>query len=119
MAWGAFCVTWPDWSCGTYLQVLAGLILTLSLGIAGPTVFLSRYSGNYIAMLLKAVPLFVVVGAVLSSWLLDMPFTFRNLDNGVGWLPRGIEAVMAAVLLALELGLCILSCRRQKRREPL
>ena len=72
--WGT---PWFDWTYGTYLLVLAGLILALSLGAAGLTAFLSQYSGNYIAMLLKAVPLFVAVGAVLGSWLLDRPFTFR------------------------------------------
>lgn len=114
--WGT---PWFDWSYGTYLLVLVGLLLALSLGAAGLTVFLSQYSGSYIAMLLKAVPLFVAVGAVLSTWLLDMPFTFRNLGNGAVWLPRGIEAVTAGVLLALGLSLCILSCRQQKRRELL
>lgn len=112
--WGT---PWFDWTYGTYLLVLAGLLLALSLGAAGLTVFLSQYSGSYIAMLLKAVPLFVAVGAVVGSWLLDMPFMFRNLGNGALWLPRGIEAVTAGVLLALGLGLCILSCRRQRRRE--
>lgn len=114
--WGT---PWFDWSYGTYLLVLVGLLLALSLGAAGLTVFLSQYSGSYIAMLLKAVPLFVAVGAVLGTWLLDMPFTFRNLGNGAVWLPRGIEAVTAGVLLALGLSLCILSCRQQKRRELL
>ena len=95
-----------------------GLILALSLGSAGLTVFLSQYSGNYIAMLLKAVPLFVAVGAVLGSWLLDRPFTFRPLWDGYGpWVPKGAEAVAAAVLLALGLGLCALACRRQRKRE--
>ena len=114
--WGT---PWFDWSYGTYLLVLVGLLLALSLGATGLTVFLSQYSGSYIAMLLKAVPLFVAVGAVLGTWLLDMPFTFRNLGNGAVWLPRGIEAVTAGVLLALGLSLCILSCRQQKRRELL
>ena len=112
--WGT---PWFDWTYGTYLLVLAGLILALSLGAAGLTAFLSQYSGNYIAMLLKAVPLFVAVGAVLGSWLLDRPFTFRPLWDGYGpWVPKGAEAVAAAVLLALGLGLCALACRRQRKR---
>lgn len=114
--WGT---PWFDWTYGTYLLVLVGLLLALSLGAAGLTVFLSQYSGSYIAMLLKAVPLFVAVGAVLGTWLLDMPFRFRNLGNGAVWLPRGIEAAAAAALLVLGLSLCILSCRQQKRRELL
>ena len=111
---------WFDWTYGAYLLVLAGLILALSLGFAGLTVFLSQYSGNYIAMLLKAVPLFVAVGAVLGSWLLDMPFCFRLLWDGYGpWVPRGAEAMAAAVLLFLGLGLCVLACWRQRKRELL
>ena len=71
-------------------------------------------------MLLKALPIFVVVGAVLGSWLLDQPFCFRPLWDGHGpWVPKGAEAVAAAVLLALGLGLCALACRRQKKRELL
>ena len=115
--WGT---PWFDWTYGAYLLVLVGLLLALSLGAAGLTVFLSQYSGNYIAMLLKALPIFVVVGAVLGSWLLDQPFCFRPLWDGHGpWVPKGAEAVAAAVLLALGLGLCALACRRQKKRELL
>ena len=115
--WGT---PWFDWTYGAYLLVLVGLLLALSLGAAGLTVFLSQYSGNYIAMLLKALPIFVVVGAVLGSWLLDQPFCFRPLWDGHGpWVPKGAEAVAAAVLLALGLGLCVLACRRQKKRELL
>ena len=115
--WGT---PWFDWSYGVYLLVLAALLLALSLWAAGLTVFLSQYSGSYIAMLLKAVPLFVAVGAALGTWLLDMPFCFRPLWDGYGpWVPRGTEAVLAAVLLAFGLGLCILACQRQKRRELL
>ena len=114
--WGT---PWFDWPYGAYLLVLTALLLALSLGCAGLTVFLSQYSGNYIAMLLKAVPLFVAVGAVLGTWLLDMPFTFRTLGNGSLWVPRGAEAILAAVLLTLGLGLCALACRRQYNRELL
>ena len=114
--WGT---PWFDWTYGTYLLALAALLLALSLGCAGLTVFLSQYSGSYIAMLLKAVPLFVAVGAVLGSWLLDMPFTFRNLGNGTVWLPKGTEAIVTGILLALGLCLCALACRQQKRRELL
>ena len=56
--WGT---PWFDWTYGTYLLVLAGLILALSLGAAGLTAFLSQYSGNYIAMLLKACLLYTSV----------------------------------------------------------
>ncbi len=110
---------WFDWTYGTYLVVLAGLILTLSLAAAGLTVFLSQYSGSYIAMLLKALPLFAAVGAALGSWLLDQPFCFRRLWEGGPWVPRGTEAAVAAGLLAVSIVLCVLTCRRQRKRELL
>lgn len=110
---------WFDWTYGTYLVVLVGLILALSLAAAGLTVFLSQYSGSYIAMLLKALPLFVAVGVALGSWLLDMPFCFRRFWEGGPWVPEGTEAVVAAGLLAVSAVLCALTCRRQRRRELL
>lgn len=99
--------------------MLAGLILALSLAVAGLTVFLSQYSGSYIAMLLKALPLFVAVGAVLGSWLLDQPFCFRRLWEGGPWIPKGTEAVVIAVLAAAGIVLCVLACCRQGKRELL
>lgn len=114
--WGS---PWFDWTYGTYLVVLAGLILALSLAAAGLTVFLSQYSGSYIAMLLKALPLFAAVGAVLGSWLLDQPFCFRRLWEGGPWVPGGTEAAVAAGLLAVSIVLCVLTCRRQRKRELL
>lgn len=110
---------WFDWTYGTYLVVLAGLILALSLAAAGLTMFLSQYSGSYIAMLLKALPLFVAVGAVLGSWLLDQPFCFRRIWENGPWMPKGTEAAVAAGLLAVSILLCALTCRRQRKRELL
>lgn len=110
---------WFDWTYGTYLMVLVGLILALSLAAAGLTVFLSQYSGSYIAMLLKALPLFVAVGAVLGSWLLDQPFTFRRFWENGPWVPKGTEFVVVAVLVCLGLELCVITCIRQQRRELL
>lgn len=64
-AWGT---PWFDWTYGAYLVVLVGLILALSLAVAGMTVFLSQYSDSYITLLLKILPLFVAVGMVLGGY---------------------------------------------------
>ena len=109
---------WFDWTYGTYLIILTGLILVLSMAAALLTVFLSQYSGNYIPMLLKALPLFVVLGPVTGSWMVSGSCYFRELWQGAGIGGfRGMEAVMAVLLLALGVGLCASAVRRQRRVE--
>lgn len=54
-------------------------------GAAGLTAFLSQYSGNFIAMLLKAVPLFVAVGscwALASGSALHVPPSWDGYGPG-------------------------------------
>lgn len=115
--WGS-ATPWFDWTYGTYLVVLAGLILVLSMAAALLTVFLSQYSGNYIAMLLKALPLFVVTGSMIGSWMLYNSFYFRSLWQGAQmWGFCGMEAVMAVFLLALGMGMCVSAVIRQRRVE--
>ena len=115
--WGS-AAPWFDWTYGRYLIVLVGLILILSMATAFLAVFLSRYSGNYIPMLLKALLLFAVLGPMTGSWMMHNAFYFRELWQG---LPIGgfcgMEAVMAVFLLALGMGLCVSACMRQRRAE--
>ncbi|MDE7414981.1 MAG: hypothetical protein K2N44_01470 [Lachnospiraceae bacterium] len=115
--WGS-AAPWFDWTYGTYLIVLAGLILVLSMATVLLTVFLSQYSGNYIPMLLKALPLFVVLGPMIGSWVMDNTFYFRELWKG---LPIGgfcgMETVMAVFLLVLGIGFCVSAGMRQSRVE--
>ena len=109
------------WFDGTYGQYLAALVLLLlGLGTATGmlTVFFSRYSGNYVAMLLKAVPLFVVLGPLIGSWLMTWPFWFRGLVNDVySTVPRGAEAACVVFLLAVGAIFLLTACHRQKKRE--
>lgn len=110
--------TWFSGTYGQYLLLLVGLLLTLGLAAGGLTLFLSQYSGNYVAMLLKAIPLFLGVGALAGTWLLDHPGYFRFWqDNAAAPLPRGCEGFLLAFFLLLCLLLWIWTCRRQKRRE--
>lgn len=108
---------WFDWSYGQYLLALLGLILLLTLGASGLTAFLSQYSGNYVAMLLKSVPLIDAL-AVLGMAVMTSAFYFSNDAARFLLLPGG-EFLCAAALAALGLLLCALVCRRQRKRELL
>ncbi len=109
---------WFDWTYGMYLLALAALIVSLSMAAALLTVFLSQYSANYIPMLLKALPLFVVLGAMAGSWLMDGSFYFRKLwQNAPVWGFCGMEVVLAFVLLVCGIVLCAYAVRRQRWAE--
>jgi len=106
---------WFDWTYGQYLLATVGVILALALGASALTAVLPQYSGNYVAMLLKAIPLIVVM-AVLGMLVMTDVFYFSNGVTRFLVLPGG-EILCAALLFVLGLALCILACRRQQRRE--
>ncbi len=109
---------WFDWTYGMYLLALAALIMSLSMAAALLTVFLSQYSANYIPMLLKALPLFVVLGAMAGSWLMDGSFYFRKLwQNAPVWGFCGMEVVLVFALLVCGIVLCAYAVRRQRWAE--
>ena len=111
---------WFDWSFGAYLLVLVGMCLLLGLGAGALTGFLSQYSGNYVAMLLKAVPLFLLAGALFAPWVMKYAFFNRPvLEGGTAALFPGAELLCVLALLALGAALCALACWRQGKRELL
>lgn len=113
--WG---VPWFDGNYGQYLLLAAAVLLALGVGCGLVTVFLSQFSEQYVAMLLKAIPLFVVLGPLLGAWMLDGVGTFRWLYPGSGIpLPPWAELHMLALLLLVGSGLCVWACRRQRRME--
>lgn len=111
-------VPWFDWTYGQYLLSLCGLTVALVLASSGFAVFLSWYSGSYVAMLLKALPLIFVLCWGLVPWVMEGAGTFQGAPAKLLLLP-GAEWLVAALSAALALGLCVLACRRQKRRELL
>ena len=106
---------WFDWTYGQYLLAITGLILVLSLGASALTAVLSQYSGNYVAMLLKAIPLIVVL-TLLGTLVVSSAFYFSNYVTRFLVLPGG-EILCAAALLVVGLALSLLACRSQLRRE--
>lgn len=106
---------WFDWSYGQYLLALAGLVLALSLGASSLTAVLSQYSGNYVAMLLKVIPLIVVL-VVFGMLVMTDAFYFSNYVTRALALPGG-EILCSSLLMVLGLALAALACRWQRQRE--
>lgn len=111
-------VPWFDWTYGQYVLALCGLTVALALATSGFTVVLSWYSGAYVAMLLKLLPLVFVLEWGLVPWVMEGAGTFRGRPARLLGLPGG-EWVVAALCAALALLLCGLVCRRQRRRDLL
>ena len=109
-------IPWVDWTYGRYLIVLAVMIFLLNIIAAGFTVTLSQYSGHYIAMLLKALPLFAVMAYISADVLLDRSFFFGNPLSEWLELP-GAEALGVSVLLLIAFAFLLIARFRQAKRE--
>lgn len=112
----SFHYPWFDWSYGQYLLALLGLTVLLALAAAGCTVVLSQFSGSYVAMLLKAIPLVVVLCWGVVPWLTSGAALFSNRLVGLVGVP-GAEFACGALLVALGVGLCVWTCAGQRRRD--
>lgn len=98
----AYC--WANWTHGTWCMVLIGLIYFVAIGTAGIIFFLSKYSTNYIGILLKLVPLFVGI-AILCHKLLYQAFYYNNALYQITKIPY-IEMITAAAILLIGVRLC-------------
>lgn len=96
---------WTNWTYGTWCLLLIGLSYLVAMGTAGIVFFLSRYSTNYIGMLLKLVPLFVVT-AILCLQLLYQAFYYNNTLYRITQIPY-MEGITAIGLFLVGIGLCI------------
>lgn len=111
-------VPWFDWTYGQYVLALCGLTVALALATSGFTVVLSWFSGAYVSMLLKLLPLVFVLEWGLVPWVMEGAGTFQGSPARLLGLPGG-EWMITALCAALALLLCGLVCRRQRRRDLL
>ena len=87
---------------GQYVAALGGLVALLGLGAAAWMLLLSRASGGYVSVLLKAVPLFVALGVLLGSWCLGGAFYMRVASYAFPVLvPPAAEVTLLAGVLAV------------------
>lgn len=115
--WGSG-TPWFNWTYGQYLVILTGMVLALGLGVGAVTLFLSRFSDNYVSMLLKAFPLFVAMGGFFAAWVINYAFFFHPAWDGADFfVSKGAEAVCIAVLLIVGAALTGWSCLRQRKLE--
>lgn len=99
--------TWFDVTYGCYLVVLAALVSVLGVGAALWMLLLSRVSSGYVSALLKAVPLFVLLGVIVGVWCLDGTFYIRVVSYAVASIaPPGIEVVLVAGVCVLGAAAC-------------
>ena len=111
-------IPWFNWTYGQYLGILTGMVLALGIGIGAVTLFLSRFSDNYVSMLLKAFPLFVAMVGFFATWVMNHAFFFHPAwDYAEFFVSKGAEAVCIAVLLIVGAALTGWSCFRQRKLE--
>jgi hypothetical protein len=110
-------VPWFDWTYGTYLLVLAGMALIVGMMTGGFTVFLSRYSRNYIGMLIKSVLLLGVLIFTFSMLpIVTRPFFMFNLMS-LRIRVKGIEFILLGALALCSVLVIGIALVRQRHKE--
>ena len=111
---------WFGWSMGQYVLCLIALAVLTGLAAAGLTLFLSCHTGNYAAMLFKAILLHLAVGWWFTVEIMQFsPFGSLRPWGGSGFIfvPPAAVYICVGALLAAGWGLCLWTCVRQRGRE--
>lgn len=108
---------WFNCTYGAWCAILILLCYLVTAGVVALAFFLSRGSENYIAMLLKLIPVFVVI-AILCPRLLEQLFYYSNRLYLLSHIP-GIEILVTSLIVLTGPLLCTISLRRQKKSDLL
>lgn len=108
-------IYWFGLTYGQYVWCILGIVGLLSIGTMGFTFVLSRYSGNYIALLFKTVPIFVLL-ALLTNGVISNLFSFNNILSTLTGIV-GIEFMCAFTVFFISMLLCAAVLRREKYCE--
>lgn len=108
-------IPWFTLTYGQYLLLLGGSLICLGIAGGALAFFLSRFSRSYIAMLLKAVPLYFMLACAANAILPEMLY-FGNVLSGWTDVP-GVELMLTAAVLCGGLLLNIAAAHSELRRE--
>lgn len=108
-------IYWFDLTYGQYVWCIFGIVGLLSLGTMGVTFVLSRYSGNYISLLFKTVPIFVLLALFTKGVIVNL-LSFSNTLSALTGIV-GIEFLGAFAIYFVTMLLCAIVLRREKHCE--
>lgn len=102
-------VFWFDLSFGQFLLSILLLIVLFTVGSVGFIIFFSCFSRNYISLMLKMIPAFLLL-AFLSNSGISYSFSFTNplyLITGI----KGIEICVGAIVLLIGIMLGLIALK--------
>ena len=100
---------WGNWSYGAYCMAL--------IGSAALAFVLSRFSSNYVSMLLKLIPMYVVLYLMCRNFSFEVFYYSNDLYKLIG-IPY-IEAIVPVIFLIAGIALVTVVCKKQKSAELL
>ena len=106
---------WFNWTLRGWLAVMVLLSYAAGVSAASAAFFLSRYSQNLVAMLLKLIPL-IIISAIIAMKLLVNAFYYSSPLYKISGIP-GIEAIVPCSALILGAALCMAACKKEKKKE--
>lgn len=98
---------------GQYIVIYIVLLYVLGLSAATTAFVMSRFSQNFITLILKIIPIFAMLAGISAS-VFDYTFNVSNtLYKGTGiW---GIESIICGLFLMVGLVVSLYSLRKEKR----